>query len=155
MPTQTFIPLATTSVTADSQVIFDNIPSTYTHLFVSIQGQASTTSNMWIRFNNDSTSGNYNVLRWYVIGTIIGTDQGTSSGAELGNTYANQGNIAVDIFDYAATDVYKFLFAYNSFSDTLFYQADMWKSTSAVTRLDVVPTSGTFTGVISLYGLHG
>lgn len=153
MATQTFIPLATTTVTADSQITFQNIPNTYAHLFMSIQGAASTQSNMWLRLNNDATS-NYKVFRYYAIGSR-GSDSNTSTGMELGNTYTNQGNITIDLFDYADIYNHKFAIIRNTFRTTIFMQADRWQDTSAVSRLDVVPVTGTFTGTISLYGLHG
>ena len=155
MATQTFIPIGTVTFTSQSTITFGSLPQDYTHLFISIQGQASTTSNMLMRMNGDATSGNYNVLRFYAFGGGSSSDSGTSSGMELGNTYANQGNIQIDLFDYTATDAWKFALVKNTFNNSLFYQADQWTETNAVSSLTFETTSGTFSGTITVYGLHG
>lgn len=154
MATQTFDAIGSVTFTGQTTVVMGSIPQSYRHLFITITGQASTTSNALLRMNGDDTAGNYNVARFYNIG-FLGSDQNTSSGMEIGNTYADQGQAQVDLFDYTSTNHWKPALIKNNWGGATFFQVDQWKSTDPVSSITFVTTGGTFSGTITIYGLHG
>ena len=58
MPTATYIPLATLTLTGTDTIIdFQNIPSTYKDLILVINGSVNANSNLVFYYDNDSANG--------------------------------------------------------------------------------------------------
>lgn len=146
-----------------STVTFADVPSTYTHLEVRVWASSATTNDdIYVRFNNDSSTSNYNSI-W--TGTN-GTASPSSSNSITPGIYFGLNATAdgvpwvgiMSIHDYKNSNNFKSAIV-NSGSDrngsgSLYHSGGHWKSQSAVTRVDVVAASGVF-AVGSMFALYG
>jgi hypothetical protein len=158
-----------------SQILFSNIPSTYTHLQVRliVRGVRSFNSEqLYIRLNGDATSGAYRYH--YLYGDGGGVTAG-SSGAdtvflvnelpaanESANIYSTS---VVDLLDYTSTTknkTFRSLSGYDNNGNTsnyngkVWFGSGLWLNTAAVTSLTVL-SNGAFAtnSSIALYGIKG
>lgn len=155
--------------TSASSLTFSSIPQTHSHLrlILSTRGTSSL-ARAAVRFNSDSTTGNYYDHYWYGNGSSSGYGyDGNLSIIELGVIPSSsemayvQGHCIVDIFDYRDTSKLTTVRSMNGVSGSSTYfslNSGTWKSTSAVTSLTIVPGlvgSGNFNEftVASLYGI--
>lgn len=73
----TYEPIASTTLNADaSGITFSSIPQTYTDLKLIIVALSGTDASVYLRFNNDTTFGNYSTI-------IMKGNSGTASGASI------------------------------------------------------------------------
>lgn len=158
MPTNTYVPLATLTLTAtDTSITFSSLPTSgYRDLIFVLVGKSTPNDTApRIRFNGDSGS-NYTYV--YMQGSSGGA--ASSSGT---NTYidsyilsSNTCTTIHHIMDYSATDKSKTVLSYRDLAgvDTM-RQAQRWANTSAITSLEVfVPSNSLAIGTqISLYGI--
>lgn len=151
-----------------SSITFSSIPSTYTHLQlrgISRGTTAGNGGNIYLRFNSD-TSSNYG---WH---TMRGDGASVSAGATLtqtsmyvalypaaNQTAGNFGAAVIDILDYTNTNKYKTVRSLNgndrNGSGYIYFQSGLWLSTSAITRIDLLPEADNFAQYSSfaLYGI--
>ena len=161
MPTPTYTPLQTITLSGSaSSVIFGSIPSSYKDLVLVIQGSVTSNTNIFVRFNSDSTAGNYSYV--YMLGAGSGSG---SSGATSGNGWGVllSGALSTNIYqiqDYSATDKHKSALLRTSqgnSGDVIAY-AGRWANTNAINSIGLYP-SGSFTfnsgSTFSLYGIAG
>ena len=162
MPTATYIPLATLTLTGnDSQIDFANIPNTYRDLILIVSAtQTATGANGgFIRLNGDSAS-NYS----YVM--MTGDGSSASSTANSGNRFIDSMVFAntrtahvIQIMDYSATDKHKtILNRINTVDWGTRAYAGRWASTNAVNSITLgLESSQSFTSgsTFSLYGIAG
>lgn len=153
-----------------ASVSFTSISGAYRDLRVVIRGRgdkSATFAIVGLRFNND-TAANYDVA---LLDTSSATAAGQSVAATsiaVGYIAANTapastaGGIDIRVFDYRGTTFHKALIAHGNLkavasSGNLFdtQRSGWWRSTSAVTRVDVFPDTGNFIAgtVVSLYGI--
>lgn len=154
--------------TSASSLTFSSIPQTHSHLrlILSTRGTSSL-ARAAVRFNSDSSS-NYYDHYWYGNGSSSGYGyDGGLSLIELGVVPTSsemayvQGQFIVDIFDYRDTSKVTTVRSMGGVSGSTRYfslNSGVWKSTSAVTTLTIVPGlvgSGNFNEftVASLYGI--
>jgi hypothetical protein len=145
---------------------FTSIPSTYSHLALSVSfipsGSSSYTSKAY--FNNDGTAGNYNSQRLFEAGGTVTADRPTSNflsgGWSLGGTstaYDSQSSMFFYVFDYKRTNMFKHTIARVSDNDGGYHGAfaGLWKSTAAITRFDWESTTTQLPAgsVATLYGI--
>jgi len=158
MPTATYIPLATITLTGTaSQVDFSAIPSNYKDLVLT--SNFAHTSNaeevIYLRFNGDSSNG-----------TMVGMRGNGSSAASYsvssmffsyaGGVSTTRGSAVVQIQDYSATNKHKTsLVRCDIQSLKTEAMANRWASTAAVTSLSIVCQSTPFAigSTFSLYGV--
>jgi hypothetical protein len=167
--------IATTTVGAGgaSSITFSSIPSTYTHLQIRaiIRGTTSAANvDSIIRFNNDSTSGNY-----YYYHQLFGS--GSSATSNTGNTDTTStlysfapadnananvfGGSVLDILDYSNTNKNKTTRSLHGYDDNgsgfIILRSGLWMQTSAINRIDLTPLLGNFAQYSSfaLYGIKG
>lgn len=168
----TLVKIASYSVPAGgaSSVTFNAIPGDFTHLkFVTSIRDNSASVRNWcqIRFNNDSTSTTYYERIFY---TTNGTSAGSSvnpNGNEFswmginGNSSTSSafGSAFMDIAHYA-TNKYKvgtmhYVSENNGAEVGLGTNCFVWKTTSAITRVDFISPSSTFqeNSTFTLYGI--
>jgi len=157
--------IATVTVGAggSSTISFTSIPSTYTHL--QLRGIAKhSSSGVWssIKFNSDSTGGNYYAHRLYGNGSSTGVEAtaGDGNGARLTTIYNTQFmGFVLDILDYANTNKNKTCRNLSGFdangSGELNYMSQLWASTSAINRIDISVSSGSMVQytTFALYGI--
>ena len=152
-----------------SSVTFTNIPSTYTHLQIrAIQrlSIATTDDNSYIQFNSD-TGSNYAYHFIYGNGSSVAAGNGTSTSNILAfrssgasSTSGVFGVGVMDILDYANTNKFKTTKALTGSdqngSGTLFYWSGLWRSTNAITSINIAPASGNFAqySQFALYGIR-
>jgi hypothetical protein len=163
---KTYEPIATFNGTGSSGTIsFTSIPSTYTDLRVVMYVTTTNTTDYEIdmRYNNDSatnysqtylqgngssaTSGRYSSVDKIRVGETAGTDDTVPS------------VLLVDIMNYANTTTYKTcLIRYNELQPSggdLGAKVALWRSTSAINRVDMLNLGGNFTTITTatLYGI--
>jgi hypothetical protein len=171
--TPAMVLLATSSPSGTGTVTFSTISGSYTDLRVVVRGRSTvgaTNDLVNVRFNNDSSAiYDYQYLR--------GNNGTASAAGSAAQTSFAAGNIAgatstanvadmVDftVYGYAQTTFDKVVKGTYSIkqsnSATGFFVNEIngwYRSTSAITRVDVILGSGNFAGgtVVSLYGISG
>lgn len=161
--------IATITANGSSTVAFDNIPQTYTHLQLRYSGRSlngGTTDFTYLRFNGDSTAGNY-ASHWlagdgatpfssgqtgtgYFYGTIF------PGGSATANVY---GVKIVDITDYRNTSKNKTIRIIGGFDSNGTGAARIvsgcWFNTNAITQIvcSVANAYDTAGSTLSLYGI--
>lgn len=157
----TYTPIATTTLaSAASTVTFSSISGSYTDLVFVFSGNASAIAASFMRFNSDSGS-NYS-MTW-----MAGTGSSAASGFEASKTrllidvygYANPSNITnkiLSIQNYSNSTTYKTVLgrANNSAAGTDAL-VGLWRSTSAITQIDILTLSATTFSVGSTFTLYG
>ena len=166
---------------ASGTISFTSIPSTYTHL--QIRGIMRNTTaayngsqGLGIRFNSDSAA-NYGV-HWLTTQpdnaptsppvsantlslTMLNHNYTNPSDGVLANSY---GVLICDLLDYANTNKYKTsrslsgMDANGTGTNTgLNFISGLWRSTSAITQIDIISGAGNWTSNTSfaLYGIKG
>jgi hypothetical protein len=159
----TYEPIATTTLgSATATITFNSIPGTYTDLRLVIVGTSSGGYG-YLRFNSDSGT-NYSL-----------TDlEGNSNGVVRSARYTNQAQIyfyggytnlgsnpmtsSVDIFSYAGSTNKTCIVCdggQGSSVSAAIRLVGLWRSTSAITRIDIVNAAGDFnTGTTAtIYGI--
>lgn len=168
MPTATYIPLATITLSStDSSIDFANIPNSYKDLVLVVNGATSesvTDSSIALRVNSD-TGSNYSWV--YAWGTGSATASGSSADSRIFigrlpgySSASTPGTILVQMMDYSATDKHKTVLTRgNNTSGVVSMHAGRWASTNAVNTLSVSRydfASGFVAGAtFSLYGIAG
>lgn len=153
----TYEPITTTTLTSNQTTVnISNIPGTYTDLILVINGANSASLNKKINFNGSSTNQSCTAL--------YGSGSGTGASARYTTAYldvwgpgTNQYSCIVHIMNYSNTTTNK---TYISRHDTAGAATEvivgLWRSTAAITSIDIVSTStNTMTAgmTFSLYGI--
>ena len=157
----TYTPIATQTLgSAASSVIFSSIPQGYTDLVLIINGgNAGGNYSTAFRFNGD-TSSNYSVTRLYGNGTTATADRAANQTYIylLGSGQTNLNGIQIiNIQNYSNSTRYKTTISRsNSAGGTVGAEAGLWRSTQAITSIELAPefsvnwlSGSTFT----LYGI--
>lgn len=168
MPTTTYTPLATVTLTGnDSEILFSSIPSTYRDLILVgtlRTNYAATTEPLRIRFNGDSTNGNYKRVSMSGNGSTASayTDSPGEVIVDVGATGANAtsgqySSFRLDALDYAITTKHKVGFTYSDVpaAETR-RQTWYYNQTTAISSISVVGYfGGSFVSgsTLSIYGV--
>lgn len=164
MPTSTYVPLATVTVsTATNTVTFGSIPATFRD-FV-IQGttrstRSAATEDLFFRLNGD-TGANYTSVS--MRGSSVSIASFTFSTLRFDNTIAGTGtanlfsNVAAHVMDYSATDKHTTLIQRMATGnqDQVLATAARYTSTTAINSVTLFyPIGNIATGTtFSLYGI--
>jgi hypothetical protein len=168
-PSGDFQSIASVTVGSGGQstITFSSIPSTYKHL--QIRGLAifsGTVGGGRIAFNGDNASGNYSAHSVYGSGTGTASNSSTSQNFGAFNNASGTSSSApnamvLDILDYSNTDKHKTLrssYGWDA-NGTGYIElcSSCWRSTSAITSIDLSSSSSTFAQYSSfaLYGIKG
>lgn len=163
----TAIAATTTSGTVTS-VSFTSIPGTYDDLYLVAYSLSPYGGLLGFRFNNISTT-TYSYLE------MVGNGSSASIGATTGTTYGQGGFVSdlqysanvMHILNYANTSTYKTALIRGGADQNGSVGADygktalsvsLWRSTSAITRLDIFTVSGNSNQSIStgsIFALYG
>lgn len=155
----TYEPISTTTLGSNTNTVsFTSISSAYTDLIFVFEGTMSSGTDMMIQYNSD-TGTNYSSTRIRGNGTAASSTLQTSDTAfypAIG-TLAQRQNIIFQIMNYANTTTYKTaLDRINNPVGWVGAHANLWRSTAAITRIDIIgASSGNFaTGsTFTLYGI--
>lgn len=164
-----FVPIATATPN-NASVTFDNIPQTYQHLQVRILGRrnvAATNSDIFMTLNNVSSGTLYDFHYLTGNGSTVSAS-GQASANFIGIHEAITGNSAtasifgvgiIDIHDYASTTKNKTIRTFvgndRNGAGNVSLTSALYRSTSAITRIDfgtITYVNGT---VFALYGIKG
>ena len=157
----TYDPIATTTLGSTSTTItFSSIPATYTDLKLVFVCTASTVSNALFRFNSDSAT-NYSYTMISGNGTAASSSNST---ANTGCYFTISGNTSTtiphmytaDIFSYAGS-TYKTVLSVEASDDNGSGRSangvQLWRSTSAINRIDIVGATFSIGTTATLYGI--
>ena len=172
--TTSYESIATLSGTGSSTTIsFTSIPSTYKHLQVrgivrESSGAGSNDTFLGLRFDND-TAANYALH--YLGGTGAVPDPNGTGGWSWGYsglatqnnaTASTMGALVLDVLDYADTNKFKTARALagddRNGNGYVALISTLWRSTSAIDRLDIYSKDGqnlSTTTTFALYGIKG
>lgn len=170
MPTATYEPITSQTLGSDSGTItISSIPSTYTDLKVIFSDvQLNAANSIFYIYNNDTTALYSNITfrgtstLTYQLNTGQSYQRINMSGGYPTSSSVYFGWAEIDIFSYASTSVFKTsLCTYNNTQGSggdLGGIASIWRSTSAINRLDFVTDNTTsvkfLTGTtVTLYGI--
>jgi len=149
-------------------VSFTSIPQTYTHLQLRCSVGLNAVADYVMRFNNDS-AGNYRQHNLYGDGSVAsaynyGNGETFISFAfpfqGLNSSTSFAGNVT-DILDYTNTNKNKvsrsLLGIDRNGSGQVALESGLWINTSAINRIDILPSSSSFLQYSSfaLYGIKG
>jgi hypothetical protein len=159
--------IATTTVGAggSASITFSSIPATYQHLQIRVMCQINIgDADFGIRFNSD-TGSNYSKHQIYTYGSGAPLATGTASTTSIpgGSSYSNSSSLfgvaVIDILDYANTSKYKTARVLTGTdangSGFLSFRSGVWQNTNAVSRIDLIQTSGSTFQQYSSFALYG
>lgn len=153
----TYEAIATTTLSsATSTVTFSSIPQTYTDLRVVFTGTANATSAFGLRYNSD-TGANYSYTALYGTGAAVASIRGSSTTDPAnGNIWTTQSNVTADIMNYSNSTTYKTAIsrADNAANRTAAW-VSLWRSTAAITNLQITTTSANTYSIGSTFTLYG
>jgi hypothetical protein len=141
---KTYEPIATTTLgSAQTQITFSSIPSTYTDLvLVSNLSIVGYVASMYLRFNNDGTA-TYSNTRLYGDGSSAASDRPSTPQTEMyvgivGAGSAPESVVITNIQNYAnATTKKTVLSRGNSPANYVSAIVGLWSSTAAINRIDI------------------
>jgi len=156
----TYEPIATTTLgSAAATVSFTSISGSYTDLVLVAWGASTGGSDIFCQFNGD-TGSNYSWTRLSGNGSTAASSRSSSaSNIRLtisGYPDANAALVLASIQNYSNTTTYKTLISRaNQATQGVDAIVGLWRSTSAITSIDVKTTPNTFnTGAtFTLYGI--
>lgn len=146
-----------------ASVTFSSIPAGYRDLHLSwmLRTNAGSAASLLGRFNND-TGNNYD----YEVGSAATTTASAFTGTGVSSMYlgectrtastANEASVGfIEVPGYAGTTFFKQLLGRNGRIQETYMTAGVWRSTSAINRVDIFPSTGSFIAgsVFTLWGL--
>jgi hypothetical protein len=159
-PTYTSLATTTTSGSAASYT-FSSISGVYTDLIIVVSGGASVAIDLSLRFNGD-TGSNYSFTR-LTLDNLTAVSARTSNATSLRisdggfvTTTLGASNQTINIMNYANTTTYKTLIARcNRAAGGIDATFGLWRSTSAITSIELFPGTSTFLDgtTLTLYGI--
>ena len=157
----TYEPIANATVSGSSPVItFSSIPATYTDLILVMNTTNASNSEVRIRFNSD-TGSNYSRTLLGGNGSVaysirssnaayIGLDSASFSGTAQGQ------NAIVQVMNYANTTTYKTAISRaNHASYGVDATVGLWRSTNAITTIEVINSNAANWSASSTFTLYG
>ena len=154
----TYEPLATTTLTsAQSTVTFSSISGSYTDL-VLVTNVKDSNGACYLRFNNDSGT---NYSRTWLTGNGSTASSNRNSNSNQVYIVADTTNYEMNItniMNYSNRSTYKTaLIRYGIANAEAAAAVYLWRSTAAITRIDIISTSGSATiasgSTFSLFGI--
>lgn len=159
MPTLTYKPLATKSLTAAAAIVtFSTIASTYRDLIIVAQMKPVTAGSVFTyQFNNDATTSAYKSVNANGDGTsatsgTASTTFGYLSG--VGNSSDLSNMFVVHVMDYSATDKNKTVLSRHSNTLGASMNAGVWLNTAAINTITLKCNTGNL-DVGSTFTLYG
>jgi hypothetical protein len=157
MPTPTYIPLATITLSSiTTSVVFGSIPNSYRDLVLITSGSTTASSDLFWRANGD-TNSNYSSIQFG------NQDNGNFTNFQSsGMTVGRSGNLGtasstsiLQILDYSATDKNKPSISRGNINATnVTMSASRWINNTTITSLTIFASSNFNSGTtFSLYGI--
>lgn len=155
--TITYEKIATNTLGSNqSSVTFSSITNAYTDLVIVIDGTSTTSAEMFMRFNSDSSS-NYSFMQFYSDGGSRGTDiRNNQTEGRIGSIRTAQNSVICNIFNYANTTTFKTSTSRDGTGTVITNTfTNLWRSTSAINTIQFYPPTGQFNSgmVFTIYGI--
>jgi hypothetical protein len=159
----TYEPIATTTVSGSSTstITFSSISGSYTDLVIAINLGTSNQNGIKIMLNND-TGTNYSNTRLYGNGTSASSSRRTSTATVYlddgvaFSTGAGDNNTIIHFMNYSNTTTYKtWLQRGNAPANGTVAVVGLYRSTSAITRIDFTAVGATTFTADSTFTLYG
>jgi len=157
MATNTYVALDKVTVgTATATVTFNSIPQGYTDLVIVAQVLGNSSTNLKFRINNDTTS---NYSGTYIFGTGSSAGSGRVSNQTSALAYGSgitNGSFILQFMNYSNTTTNKTVLCRgDDASNQTNAWVDLYRSTSAITRIDLLGDAANFSvgSTFSLYGI--
>lgn len=159
--TATYDCIATTTLSSTaSTVTFSSISGSFTDLVFVFNGAGSTDINVLMQFNSD-TGSNYSTTNLGGTGSSALSGRVTSSTSISLNWQGyvqttNRSNCIVSIQNYSNSTTYKTILSrFNNASVAVDAIVGLWRSTSAITSIDIKTHTGTFSSgaTFTLFGI--
>lgn len=152
-----------------ASITFNNIPQGFTDICIKHSTRSSAASNdvdIFMQLNGD-TGNNYSATRLYGQGSTTGTDRSSTTNIiRIAGTVGSNATAST----FASGDCYIPNYLGSNFKSTIidvveesnaatgfymFLTAGLWRSTSAITSIYLVPSSGSFVqySTFTLYGI--
>lgn len=159
---KTYEPIATATASGSQSVIsFTSITGTYTDLILAYSvkdGTAGNEGNILTTFNSD-TASNYSWTNLYGNGSVAGSSRASSQTSIYaycaGNTASFDAGF-LHVMNYANSTTFKStLNRGNVAAGAVVARAGLWRSTAAITRMDLTSSSGNYASgsTFTLYGI--
>jgi hypothetical protein len=159
----TYEPIATTTLgSAAASITFSSIPATYTDLRLVFVFSGNAAVNPRFRFNSD-TASNYSQTALMGDGSSAQSTRGTSNTVIYTTIYNGlasgvPGLCTIDVFSYAGSTFKTALLTGSTDSNgsgQVERDVALWRSTSAITQIDLISGSSTFNvgTTATLYGI--
>ena len=155
----TYQPIASQTLGSNaSSVTFSSIAADWTDLVLVAALQASSTVYTSLRFNGD-TGNNYSSTYVFGNGSTASSSRQSNTSVIAGFGSNNSGNpvpFALNVFNYANTNVYKTTLSTNAnvggdFGKTV----GLWRSTAAITSLTLITSTANSWAAGSTFSLYG
>ena len=160
--TATYEKIATTTLgSTAATVTLSSISGSYTDLIlITNSATGSNDIDMYLQVNSD-TGSNYSWTRIQGSGTVAGSARGSNSslGYRVGNmsgSNVGQNNTIIQFQNYSNTTTYKTILSRSNNAAFLVEAfVGLWRSTSAITSMDIKAGSGSFSvgSTFTLYGI--
>ena len=155
----TYEAIATQTVSGTpTSVSFTSIAGTWTDLRLVTSAKTAAAAAILIQYNGD-TGSNYSTTFLYGDGSSAGSGRQSGSSSITTNTRPNSAAnmvLKVDIMNYSNSSTYKTcLIRTDDASSGVEANVGLWRSTSAITRVDILSSGSTFSSgtVFTLYGI--
>lgn len=158
MPTNTYTPLATVTLTStDSEIIFGSIPNTYRDLILVYNGQTTSSGNFDLQLKLNGATTNTSAIILYGAG-----NGGYGTFTQSNNNLLNIGSdvrsaVVIQVLDYSDSNKQKVSFIRANGPTTTALCTQRWASTTPVSSLNFAIGSGAFAigSTFSLFGVIG
>jgi hypothetical protein len=157
-----------TPYTTTTTVVFNSIPSTYTHLQIRVSsnyGTGAANNGFWVQFNGD-TAANYFWHQLYGNGTTVASGAAATRneiycGVLAGTSSSYAGAAVIDILDYASVNKNKTVRSLTGSdlngSGFVKLMSGAWANSSTAVSSITITTDSTFgsNSSFALYGIKG
>jgi hypothetical protein len=155
----TYTPIATTTLgSSASSYTFSSISGSYTDLVLIISAKNSTYngSSGELRFNSD-TGSNYSYTELAgVSATPSSSRTSNSTSVQCFRTDINNFGISIiNVQNYSGTNTYKTVISKANLENSVRTFAGLWRSTSAITSITILPEGGTTFSSGCTFTLYG
>jgi hypothetical protein len=152
MPTNTYIPLATVTLTGnDSQILFSSIPSTYRDLVIVFDASSTGGENLTPTLNGSGSD-----FAWVQLS--YGDISGSGTNNSIGAIYTGRTMGHMEFLDYAQTDKHKVFYTTTAGNTgDVRVLVSRWAQTTPINSIGLsirLGHSWTTGSVFSLYGVH-
>jgi hypothetical protein len=155
--------LISTTTLSGSSTTISSIPSTYKNLELFVEGAADSAAGNGINFRMNGDTGTNHYFAFYAAITPpqnVAYSGSTWSGTQNSLNGVSTALATLEILDYANTTTYKvgrmqsIMQHYSSTSNLNLYGGiGAYRSTSAISSIQILPTGGTLSGTAYLYGV--